>query len=307
MELFIKRCCAVIEAADQLLERYPKQRRRPGPSLAGRFLYPCLPMLSGLKELSPPKERQKLQILEDNLSDRLVDLRRHRIPPSAALKRFQSKCQRLTASFPEVPKYWDSPSVLVGALRSPHQLDVCREHNFYHIPAKEIPSDWLPFSYVAIYQSHTMFPDDCGIMLYGKVASWKPVQRWQIRELPKNTDELYYRLEVERWQQLEPPIAAKELPIVHLRSNLFLLTHSMETPGLILRTPAHYVYYKALHTALTLGDGTVFRHPGGVVKLKNGLFHVHRFGRKIAAFCAEDFQETPAAIFRELMEVLETK
>ena len=307
MEHFVKRCCAVVEAADQLLQRYPKQRRRPGPSLAGRFLYPCLPMLSGLKELYPPKEQKKLQLLEDALLDRLKDLQQHRIPPSPALKRFQSKCQRLMEAFPEVPKYWDSPSVLVGALRSPYQLDVCREHSFYHLPAKQIPNDWLPFSYVAIYQSHTMFPDDCGVMLYGKVVSWKPVHRWQIREIPKNSDELYYRLEVECWKQLEPPIAAQELPLVHLKTNLFLLTHSLETPGLILRTPEHYVYYQALQTALTLGEGIVFRHPGGVVRLKNELLQVHRFGRKIAGFCVSDFQETPSAIFRELMEVLERK
>ena len=307
MERFEKRCFAVVEAADRLLERYPKQRRRPGPSMAGRFLYSCLPMLSGLKDLYPPKEQKKLQILEDALMERFIDLSQRRIPPSPALKRFQSLCHKLTTAFPEIPKYWDSPTVLVGALRHPHQLDICREHKFYHVPARFIPKDWLPFSYVAIYQSYTMFPEDCGIMLYGKVKSWKPVQRWQIRELPKHSDELYYQLEVDCWEQLEPPIAARELPIVHLRTNLFLLKHSLETPGLILRTPEHYVYYRALNTALELGDGTVFFHSGGVVRLKSGVFQVYRLGRKIAGFCAEDFQETPSAIFRELMEVLEDK
>ena len=307
MERFEKRCCALIEAADRLLDRYTKQRRRQGSSWAGRYLYPCLPLLSGLKNLYPPKEREKLRVLEDALLDRLTDLRKRRIPPSPALKKFQSQCQGLMAALPEIPKYWDSPSVLVGALRSPHQLDICRDYGFYHVPARYIPNDWLPFSYVAIYQSYTMFPDDCGIMLYGKVKSWKPVQRWQIRELPKNSQELYYRLEVERWEQLEPPIAIKEIPIVHLRTNLFLLTHSMDTPELTFRTPADYVYYQALNAALSLGDGVVFRHPGGMVRLKKGLFQIDRHGRKIAAFCADDFSETPAAIFRELMDVLERK
>lgn len=305
MERFEKRCCALVDAADELLDRYTKQRRRPGPSLAGRFLYPCLPILCGLKNLFPPKEQKKLQVMEDALLERLVLLRQRRIPPCPGLRRFQFRCQELMAALPEIPKKWDSPSVLVGALRSPHQLDICRDYRFYHVPARQIPNDWLPFSYVAIYQSYTMFPDDCGVMLYGKVKYWKPVQRWQIRELPKNSDELYYRLEVESWQQLEPPIAIKELPIVHLRTNLFLLKHSLETPELILRTPDHYVYYQALNTSLTLGDGTVFRHPGGVVRHKNGLFQIHRHGRKIAAFCVEDFTETPAAIFRELMDILE--
>lgn len=305
MELFEKRCCVLIEAADRLLERYTKQRRRPGPSLAGRYLYPCLPILSGLKELYPPKEQNKLLVLNEALMDRLNDLSQRRIPPSPALRKFQTECHKLIAALPEIPKHWDSPSVLVGALRSPHQLDICRDYGFYHIPARYIPNDWLPFSYVAIYQSYAMFPDDCGIMLYGKVKSWKPVRRWQIRELPKNSEELYYRLEVEAWEQLEPPIAIKEIPIVHLRTNLFLLKHSLDTPELTLRTPEYYVYYQALSASLALGDGIVFRHPGGVVHHKNGLFQIHRLGRKVASFCAEDFMETPNAIFRELMNVLE--
>lgn len=307
MERFEKQCLALLEAADRLLERYTNQRRRPGSSLAGRFLYPCLPMLSGLKNLYPPKEQETLRVLEAALMDRWTDLSRRRTPPSPALKRFQSKCQRLVTALPEIPKYWDSPSVLVGALRSPHQLDICRDYSFYHVPARYIPDSWLPFSYVAIYQSYTMFPDDCGVMLYGKVKSWKPVHRWQIRELPKNSDELYYQLEVESWQQLEPPIAIKEIPIVHLRTNLFLLTHSLDTPELTLRSPEHYVYYQALSAALTLGDGIVFYHPGGQVRHKSGLFQVHRYGRKIASFRTEDFVETPSAIFRELMDILESK
>lgn len=307
MERFEKRCCALIEEADRLLNRYTKQRRRPGPSLAGRYLYPCLPMFSGLKNLFPPKEQNKLQIMEDALMDRLSDLSKRRIPPSTALKRFQSKCQALIAALPEIPDRWDSPSVLVGALRSPHQLDICLEYGFYHIPAKQIPNDWLPFSYVAIYQSYHMFPDDCGVMLYGKVKHWKPVQRWQIRELPKSSDELYYRLEVEHWEQLEPPIAIKEIPIIHLRTNLFLLKNSLETPELTLKTPLHYVYYRALDASISLGDGIVFRHPGGIVRHKSGLFQIHRHGRKIAAFRVEDFTESPASIFRELIDILEKK
>lgn len=307
MERFEKQCLALLEAADRLLDRYRKPRRRPGPSLAGRFLYPCLPMLSGLKNLYPPKEQEKLQVLEAALMDRWTDLSRRRTPPSPALKRFQTKCQKLTTALPEIPKHWDSPSVLVGALRSPHQLDICRDYGFYHVPARYIPDCWLPFSYVAIYQSYTMFPDDCGVILYGKVKSWKAVQRWQIQELPKKSDERYYRLEIEAWQQLEPPIAIKEIPIVHLRTNLFLLTHSLDTPELTLRTPEHYVYYQALNTALTLGDGIVFHHPGGIVRHKSGLFQIHRYGRKIASFRTEDFTETPSAIFRELMDILESK
>jgi len=252
-------------------------------------------------------EQKKLQVIEDALLERFIALRQRRIPPCAMLRKLQLHCQKLIDSLPAIPVNWDFPSVLVGALRTPHQLDVCLEHRFYHVPARYIPNDWLPFSYVAIYQSHTMFPDDCGVMLYGKVKYWKPVQRWQIREIPKSSDELYYRLEVDYWEQLEPPIAIKEIPVIHLRTNLFLLKNSLETPELTLKTPLDYVLYRALDASISLGDGIVFRHPGGVVRQKNGLFQIHRRGRRIAAFCVEDFTETPASIFRELMNILEKK
>ena len=307
MEQFEKHYCALLHAADDLIKRYPKLRSRSNSSLAGRILYPCIPMLSGIKNFLPLKEQKKLQLMEDALLERYIVLKQRRTPPCPALKRFQSRCQELIAALPEIPKRWDSPSVLVGALRSPHQLDVCREHRFYHVPARYIPNDWLPFSYVAIYQSHNMFPDDCGVMLYGKVKYWKPVQRWQIREIPKSSDELYYRLEVDDWEQLEPPIAIKEIPVVHLRTNLFLLKNSLETPELTLKNPLHYVYYHALDTSISLGDGIVFHHQGSIVRHKNGQFQIHRHGRKIAAFCVEDFTETPSVIFRELMDILEKK
>jgi hypothetical protein len=208
-------------------------------------------------------------------------------------------------ALPKPPEKWDEPSVLVGTLSSPYQLDTCLECSFYHVPARHIPKDWLPISYVAIYQSRNMFPDDCGIRFYGKVKHCMPVRRWQISEIPKDSDELYYRFEIEAWEQLDPPVEVLEIPFKHLLSNLFLLKHSRQTPELALDTPAHYVFYHALHRSLELGEGT-FRHTSGAtVKHRNGLFEVHRRGRKIAAFCTEDFKNTPAGIFRQVIGILE--
>lgn len=244
-------------------------------------------------------------MMEQALSERLVLLGQRRVPPGSGLMQLRFQCRELMLSLPKCPTVWDSPSVLVGTLRSPHQLDVCLGCGFYHVPACHIPEDRLPVSYVALYQSRSLFPEDCGIRFYGRVKRCIPVRRWQISEIPKNSHELYYRLEVDSWQQLESPVSVREIPFTHLFTNLFLLQHSKETPELSLETPVKYQYCQALRRSLELGDGIVLRHPKGTVRLKNGLFQVHRHGRKIAAFCAEDFIRTPDAIFRELMEVLE--
>ena len=307
MKQFEACCNAVLQTADALLARYPRMRRRPGAALAGRILYPCLPLLRGLEPMLPPEEGKKLQRMEAALLERLVLLRRRRIPFGPQLQRFRARCRALMLALPKVPAVWDAPSVLVGTLRSPHQLDICLEYGFYHVPDRQIPADWLPIDYVAIYQSRTMFQEEAGVLVYGRVQGCTPVRRWEIREIPKHSDELYYRLDVECWEQLETPIDVREIPIRHLMTNLFLLTHCRETPELTLKTPKHYLFYQALKYAPELGDGTVFRYRRGSVRLKNGLFQVYRYGIRIAAFRDEDFTETPALIFHELMDLLEKK
>ena len=301
------RCYAVIQSADTLLARYPRMRRRPGVSLAGRILYPCLPMLQGLRTMLPPEECKRLQIMHEALWERLDLLRKRRIPFGPQLQQFKARCRKMLLALPKVPEVWDSPSVLVGTLRTPHQLDICLEYGFYHVPDRQIPADWLPIDYVAIYQSRTMFQEESGVLIYGRVKNCTPMRRREIREIPKYSDELYYRLDVEHWEQLDAAVAVREIPIRHLLTNLFLLTHCQETPELTLKTPEHYLFYQALKYTVTLGDGTAFRHRHGTVRLKKGLFQIYRHGFKIAAFRVDDFSKTPALIFREMMGILEKK
>jgi hypothetical protein len=178
-------------------------------------------------------------------------------------------------------------------------------HGFYHVPACQIPEEWLPVEYVAIYQSRSLFPDDCGIRFYGKVKSCTPVRRWQIKEIPKSSGEWYYRLEILRWEQLECTVAVREIPFTHLRTNLFLLTHSLETPELSLKTPAHYCCFQALRRGADQEEDTVLPYSGGKLRLKNGQIQLHRHGRKLLNYSTEAFLTTPAAVFRQLISLLE--
>lgn len=307
MVQFEERCHILLQTADELLARYPKLRRRPGDSSAGRILYQCLPMLRGFGLFLPPEKCEKFLLMEEALLERYELLKARRVPPCAGLRQLRQQCRKLMLALPDIPPQWDAPSVLVGTLSSPYQLDTCLECNFYHVPARQVPEDWLTVSYVAIYQSRTMFPEDCGIRFYGRIKDCISLRRCQITEIPKDSDELYYRLEVDSWEQLETPVGVREVPFTHLLTNLFLLEHSRETPELLLKTPEDFLFYQALHRSLELGDGTVLRHPGGTVQHKKGLFQVHRRGRKIAAFTTEDFIRTPASIFRQLMKALKKR
>lgn len=144
---------------------------------------------------------------------------------------------------------WRTPDVLVGALRNRYQLDVCLECNFYHMPAVGI--DPKNVRYVAIYQSLNLFGHGSGIRYYGKVTGFKKVRRHEIDEIPKNSDEWYYRFEVKKWRRLISPIAAGGVAFVHMRTNLFLLRNSRTVAELLVGSEHQFRWVYALKKAMT--------------------------------------------------------
>ena len=292
----------LIAVADRLLLRYSKTRRSGQTSLPAELLGELLPWLVQLQEVL---QEPTLHSMEAALRERMVRFQRRRIPMGPRVHRLQTLCQEMSAHMCQLPAVWNSPSVLVGTLRMSSQLDVCLNRGFYHIPACLIPEDRLPIDYVAIYQSRTLFPEDCGIYFYGKVKSCTPVRRWQIQEIPKDSNDWYFRFEIEHWEQLDCPIAVREIPFTHLFTNLFLLTHSLETPELSLESPGRYCHFQALRRAVDQGNHIILRYPWGTLRLKNGQLQFCHHGRKLASYATEAFIATPYAVFHQLIPLLE--
>ena len=295
------RCHALLNCADALLSRYKKPRRRPGLSPAAQSLGSAAAQVRGLKAFFDPEQWPRVLALEEELSRRRTLLNCRRIPLCSNLRRLRRLSRELALWTPE--GFWSWPSVLVGGLRRPSQLEVCLAHGFYHLPAAALPQERLPVDFVAIYQSQTLFPENHGIRFYGRVKGCALVPRRQILEIPKQSDEWYYRLEIERWEQLEKPIEVREIPVIHLFTNLFLLLHSREVPELTLQTPEEYRRYQALRSVAD--SAAVFHHPAGKVRLKNGILQVFRSGRRLASFSLEAYSCTPGAVFRRIMDLLE--
>ena len=95
-------------------------------------------------------------------------------------------------------EYFCTREVLVGALNSKEQLEVNLKHNFYHIPAKKINLAKNNIKYVALSQSQNLFGSDGGIVWYGKIKDINLVKRNEIVELPKDDENLYYKIEIEK-------------------------------------------------------------------------------------------------------------
>ena len=140
-------------------------------------------------------------------------------------------------------------NTLIGALRAPRQLGICLKRKFYHIPASYIEEYAIP-EYVAIYQSERIFGKElAGIKYYGKVKKCTPMRRSKIREIPKKSNELYYKFKIKEWKRLENPVAAKEIGFIRLFTNIFLLENAIEVPELTATDKYGFSLYRLLKLA----------------------------------------------------------
>lgn len=201
---------------------------------------------------------------------------------------------------------WNQRDVLVGALRNRAQLDTCLKYKFYHIPASKIKDADLPIHYVAIYQSINIFGREAGIRYYGEVTKTSAVKRRDIREIPKNSDEAYYRFEIKEWKELNIPLVAKEVRDFPFFTNMFLLQHCPDVPDLHISSEEEYRLYTEVRRLAN--DASVnetdaepgFKYDDKTIIMENGDIVVLKDGTKVEQISIETFMRKP----RESMRVI---
>lgn len=201
---------------------------------------------------------------------------------------------------------WNQRDVLVGALRNRAQLDTCLKYKFYHNPASKIRDADLPIHYVAIYQSINIFGREAGIRYYGEVTKTSAVKRRDIREIPKNSDEAYYRFEIKEWKELNIPLVAKEVRDFPFFTNMFLLQHCPDVPDLHISSEEEYRLY--IEVRRLANDASVnetdaepgFKYDDKTIIMENGDIVVLKDGTKIEQISIETFMRKP----RESMRVI---
>lgn len=199
---------------------------------------------------------------------------------------------------------WNQRDVLVGALRNRAQLDTCLKHKFYHIPASKIKDADLPIHYVAIYQSINIFGREAGIRYYGEVTKTSVVKRRDIREIPKNSDEAYYRFEIKEWKELNVPLTAKEVRDFPFFTNMFLLQHCPDVPDLHIGSEEEYRLYTEVRrlandTSVNETDAEPgFKYDDKTIIMENGDIVVLKDGTKIEQISIETFIRKPRESMR---------
>lgn len=138
---------------------------------------------------------------------------------------------------------------LVGALREPRQLGICLKRKFYHIPAIYVEEYAIP-KYIALYQSQRMFGDEvAGVKYYGEVKKCTPMRRSRIREIPKKSNELYYKFKIKSWERLDNTIESKELGFVRLFTSSLLLKNVSDVSALTISDAYEFKLYMLLKAA----------------------------------------------------------
>ena len=201
---------------------------------------------------------------------------------------------------------WNKRDVLIGAVNSKEQMDICLNNNLYYVPASRIKDENMPIHYVALYQTKSAFGSEAKIEYYGEVVSLSQVKRNEIKELPEESDEPYYRLKVKRWKKLSRPIEPKERGFNTSFTNLFLLEHSSQVPELSLKSEEEYRLFVELkrHTdAMVINEDeetSGFTMGNALVYFEDGNIYVSDHNRIVDKCSVSDFTRTPSAVFRRI-------
>ena len=110
-------------------------------------------------------------------------------------------------------EYFNERNVLVGTLKDKEQYNINISNKFYHMPKKNINLVKNNIKYIALYKSKNFFGEDSGITCYGKVKEINVLKRNEIAEIPKASDELYCRFEIEEWIELSHKIISNGFPL----------------------------------------------------------------------------------------------
>ncbi|MBR2181030.1 MAG: hypothetical protein IJ949_03975 [Oscillospiraceae bacterium] len=203
----------------------------------------------------------------------------------------------------ESPVAEESRDVLVGTLRNRLQLETCIENKFYHIPAARLSQKDFPVHYVAIYRSNHKFGYNAGISIYGKVSRCSLVPRCEIKEIPKNSQEMYYRFDIEEWKTLTSPISASENDFVNIMTTRYLLESSREVPELMLSSRREHELYQKISSCVS-GEDNTRKIPYGTadILLDGGRISANRAGTELYACTYADFNKHPSAFFKKIRE-----
>ena len=199
-------------------------------------------------------------------------------------------------------KSWPEKTVLIGSLRNSKQLQLAIDNDFYHVP-KSVCDNPSQVKCVAIYQSKNLFDKNAGVKYYGRVLTYTEMPRYEIKEIPSSSKDIYYRFEIDTWKTLKKPIAADALGEVATMTTLYQLLTSEKTSQLHLESKnEHDIYVFMKSFAFTPYPAHIIT--GGVTVMYDGKrFEVYKDNLPAFKFTSEDFYRKGVALAKQTSEL----
>lgn len=185
-------------------------------------------------------------------------------------------------------KSWPEKTVLIGSLRNSKQLQLALDNDFYHVP-KSVCDNPSQIKCIAIYQSKNFFDKNAGVKYYGRVLTYTEMPRYEIKEIPSSSKDIYYRFEIDTWKTHKKPIAADALGEVATMTTLYQLLTSEKTSQLHLESKAeHDIYVFMKSFAFTPFPAHTITGKATVLYDGN-RFEVYKDNTLVLKFTSEDF------------------
>ena len=89
--------------------------------------------------------------------------------------------------------------ILAGTVRNQLQLNIALQYQFYHFPKRLFHEEIDSVSWIGLNIPAWLDKNGGGIRYVGKIKKYDVVPRKSIIEIPRNSEEEYYRIYVENW------------------------------------------------------------------------------------------------------------
>lgn len=201
---------------------------------------------------------------------------------------------------------FDCRDVLIGTLRHAKQLEICLRHRFYYFPAERLPHPEQPIRMVALYQSYHQFGSKAGVRYYGEVRDCIMVSRSAIKEMPKDSDALYYRVTVKAWKKLPHTILPRENGLLLLRTNRFLLFRATNTAELTLENSWEYRFHRCVQELLRRASKTHDASSAEMaildmtLRVQNDMICLYRGSHCLLRFPIQEYLRRPIGCEKQL-------
>ena len=208
---------------------------------------------------------------------------------------------------------WSVRDVMIGVVRNKEQFDICKDNRFYYVPQIRIKEDAFPIHYVALYQSEKNFgKNDSGVFYYGEVVKTQLVKRKEITEIPRESEQYYYRFDIKKWEALENPISVKERADIVMYTNLFLLKNSKNISDLRVMSEEEYRLYVELKRLFDVEecnkDGKrYFCYKNYIIDYDGNDVRLIKSRKVIRSIAALLFNRKPNYYFKEVKRIIDNE